>query len=382
MAARECLRWPPRRTHIASTRQPCQGAPLRSITFPSKQQHGRSEQSWQGLLINSVITRNHPHLAYHHHHSMFMISKDVNGVGGVLSVRIKKDLQQQQRQQQQRWSRCGLQPSHHHSHRQHNNNKDENYSYDQYNDDHNHHCHCPRKNFNGTPIASAVTEGRRREVCPFPFCGGSNSFFPFLSICSNPFSLFWGGCSNPFSLVLLIAQQDLNQEARGGNLFNEDEEDIERYIDDDDDDFVDNVRFQDEQVDPKTRHISWIEFSPCKDLSRVGLADSPGGSYPGPGVAGGNGGSGGCGDIWGSGGGVGAALTSSAYYRRMRLHTASTLDLPVSITQTFDKSEKNWFESNNLFAARTRGRTPWPSISLSTPTPSYQKGEKHSAFTP
>ena len=37
------------------------------------------------------------------------------------------------------------------------------------------------------------------------------------------------------------------QEARGGHLFNEDEEDIERYIDDDDD-FVDNVRFQDEQV--------------------------------------------------------------------------------------------------------------------------------------
>ena len=190
MAARECLRWPPRRTHIASTRQPCQGAPLRSITFPSKQQHGRSEQSWQGLLINSVITRNHPHLAYHHHHSMFMISKDVNGVGGVLSVRIKKDLQQQQRQQQQRWSRCGLQPSHHHSHRQHN-NKDENYSYDQYNDDHNHHCHCPRKNFNGTPIASAVTEGRRREVCPFPFCGAAPTLFPFFcGFAPTPFPFF------------------------------------------------------------------------------------------------------------------------------------------------------------------------------------------------
>ena len=43
------------------------------------------------------------------------------------------------------------------------------------------------------------------------------------------------------------------------------------------------------------------------------------------------GGSGACGDISGSGsgGGGGPALTSSAYYRRMRLHTASTLDLPV-----------------------------------------------------
>ena len=45
----------------------------------------------------------------------------------------------------------------------------------------------------------------------------------------------------------------LNQAARGGNLFNDDEEDIERYIDDDDDDdFVDNVRFQDEQVEPSS----------------------------------------------------------------------------------------------------------------------------------
>ena len=35
----------------------------------------------------------------------------------------------------------------------------------------------------------------------------------------------------------------------------------------------------------------------------------------------------------GSGGEVPPALTSSAYYRRMRLHTASTLDLPVRYTK-------------------------------------------------
>ena len=40
----------------------------------------------------------------------------------------------------------------------------------------------------------------------------------------------------------------LQQEAKSQNLFNEDEEDIERYIDDDDDDFVDHVRFQSQQV--------------------------------------------------------------------------------------------------------------------------------------
>ena len=78
----------------------------------------------------------------------------------------------------------------------------------------------------------------------------------------------------------------------------------------------------------------------------MGLADSPGGKYAG--VAGGIGGSGACGDISGSGGGGGGggpALTSSAYYRRMRLHTASTLDLPV---RKFDSNRKQ-----NLCAART-----------------------------
>ena len=104
------------------------------------------------------------------------------------------------------------------------------------------------------PLLLPRAEGERFALSPF--AGLLQLFFPFLWSCSNPFPFFFGGCSNPFSLVLLIAQQDLNQEARGGNLFNEDEEDIERYIDDDDDDFVDNVRFQDEQVDPKTRHIS------------------------------------------------------------------------------------------------------------------------------
>ena len=63
-------------------------------------------------------------------------------------------------------------------------------------------------------------------------------------------SSFGGVAPTLFHWFWSIAQQALNQEARGGNLFNDDEEDIERYIDDDDDDFVDNVRFQDEQVDP------------------------------------------------------------------------------------------------------------------------------------
>ena len=71
----------------------------------------------------------------------------------------------------------------------------------------------------------------------------------------------------------------------------------------------------------------------------MGLADSPGGKHPG--VAGGDGGSGACADTPGpGGGGGGAALTSSAYYRRMRLHTASTLDLPVSILSEKIISEK------------------------------------------
>ena len=104
------------------------------------------------------------------------------------------------------------------------------------------------------PLLLPRAEGERFALSPF--VEAPTLFSLFCRFAPTPFPFFFGGCSNPFSLVLLIAQQDLNQEARGGNLFNEDEEDIERYIDDDDDDFVDNVRFQDEQVDPKTRHIS------------------------------------------------------------------------------------------------------------------------------
>ena len=83
----------------------------------------------------------------------------------------------------------------------------------------------------------------------------------------------------------------------------------------------------------------------CKDLSRVGLADSPQmdgfhGVYAGLSkmkqqakeqmkI--------GAGQVVfsGSGGEVPPALTSSAYYRRMRLHTASTLDLPVRYTKAY-----------------------------------------------
>ena len=80
----------------------------------------------------------------------------------------------------------------------------------------------------------------------------------------------------------------------------------------------------------------------CKDLSRVGLADSP----QMDGYQGGYTGlskmkqtreemNSGAGLVVssGSGGEVPPALTSSAYYRRMRLHTASTLDLPVRYTK-------------------------------------------------
>ena len=70
----------------------------------------------------------------------------------------------------------------------------------------------------------------------------------------NRFTLVVVGVApSPFHWFCPIAEQALNQEeARGRNLFNDDEEDIERYIDDDDDDFVDNVRFQDEQVEPSS----------------------------------------------------------------------------------------------------------------------------------
>ena len=72
----------------------------------------------------------------------------------------------------------------------------------------------------------------------------------------------------------------------------------------------------------------WIEFPPLKDLSRVGLADSPA-NYPGA-VGNYDRGSGAC-EAPSGGGGGGPPMTSSAYYRRMRLHTASTLDLPVRV---------------------------------------------------
>ena len=75
-------------------------------------------------------------------------------------------------------------------------------------------------------------------------------------------------------------------------------------------------------------HFRLIDLFPNKDLSRVGLADSPAG------FAGGKMGEQDrlvIGDISGLGSGGGQTLTSSAYYRRMRLHTASTLDLPVRI---------------------------------------------------
>ena len=108
----------------------------------------------------------------------------------------------------------------------------------------------------------------------------------------------WWTERNPQSVELLVT---LQQEAKSQNLFNEDEEDIERYIDDDDDDFVDHVRFQSQQVRkhlytvhhhfqslagfPMVRHLGFEMFHlsntkkwivpVCKDLSRVGLADSP-----------------------------------------------------------------------------------------------------------
>ena len=85
----------------------------------------------------------------------------------------------------------------------------------------------------------------------------------------------------------------------------------------------------------------------CKDLSRVGLADSPQmdgyhGVYAGLSkmkqvkeemkI--------GAGQVFfsGSGGEVPPAMTSSAYYRRMRLHTASTLDLPVRYTKIYSNT--------------------------------------------
>ena len=57
---------------------------------------------------NPSPTNNHSHQKHHQHqhHSLFMIGQDVNGLGGLCSVRIKKDLEQQQRC----FSRCGLPP--------------------------------------------------------------------------------------------------------------------------------------------------------------------------------------------------------------------------------------------------------------------------------
>ena len=74
----------------------------------------------------------------------------------------------------------------------------------------------------------------------------------------------WWTERNPQSVELLVT---LQQEAKSQNLFNEDEEDIERYIDDDDDDFVDHVRFQSQQVrkhmhgSPSLPIICWLSTS-------------------------------------------------------------------------------------------------------------------------
>ena len=86
----------------------------------------------------------------------------------------------------------------------------------------------------------------------------------------------------------------------------------------------------------------------CKDLSRVGLVDSPQMDGYHGGYAGlfkmkqqaKEGMKSGAGQVVssGSGGEVPPALTSSAYYRRMRLHTASTLDLPVRYTKAYSNT--------------------------------------------
>ena len=99
---------------------------------------------------------------------MFMICKDVDGVVGERcgGVGIKKDLRRQSC-----FSRSGLPSSHHRSYR---------CQHCQYNNDHNYHCHCLRKNFNGTPIASAASLGRGQQV--FPSCSNSLSLHRFWPI--------------------------------------------------------------------------------------------------------------------------------------------------------------------------------------------------------